>query len=276
SAVTASWSTWLEMWSTWARLSLFRRRVEWAKVAVRSAGKRRLYASLSGGKDSVAMVGLIHEAGIDVHCAHAHSDLNLPESLSIVDAMCERLNLSYDIVEPERDPWQMMAEFPPGIDVSAFRWRDALARECSAGNLLVQYCYTPHAWGLPADAEPQSWDGAFVGLRSDESNGRLANRKVRGSLYQSAIDETWTCTPIVDWSARDVFAFIVSRNLPIHPFYRRACEEMNLDPEKQRIDWLFGTEMMNALGALVPIRKLYPNHWRRLILVRPELAQYAP
>lgn len=267
---------WRRAWELHARTPQFARRLEWAKVAARAgASKGRLFGSLSGGKDSVAMIGLLAEAGLDPHCAHAHCDLNLPDSLDTVNAVCERLDLSLDIVEPEVDPWALMATFPADVDVSSFRWRDALARECSAGNLLVQYMYTPTGAGLPDGAEPRPWAGSYIGLRQDESRGRKMNRVSRGSLYQSVLDSTWTCTPIVDWSARDVFAFLVSRGLPIHPHYRRCADELGLDPEQQRIDWLFASEGANAHGALIPIRRLYPNHWRRLIMARPELAQYA-
>lgn len=258
------WSYYEQLWRTHARMRAFALRVEQAVgIAREGASKGRMYMSLSGGKDSTALAGLLCEAGLAAtQAVHASSGLNLPESLSTVEATARQLDLSLDVVDSVIDPWEMMAEIPRDVDISRPDVLDRLLRECSAGNLLVQYLYE------------QRFDGWHDGRRAAESKGRRWLARGKGPVSQSALDLKWTSLPLAWWSARDVWAFIVSRRLPVHPYYRRCCE-LGIDPETVRMDWLFAADWINAQGALYPIKRIYPAIWSRLILARPELAQYA-
>jgi len=258
-----TWDAWTRLWSATARGVAFARRVAQAKAFARQGNAvGRMYCSLSGGKDSVAMTGLLVEAGIKPMCAHATCGLNLPESLPTSERTCELLDLELDIVEPEEDAWALLARLPPGRDVSdPCPEREELLAACSAGNLMVQYGYESDFIGL------------FVGLRANESRARKMNAQVRGSVYRNSIDDKWTCLPVLKWTARDVFAFLISRGLPIHPFYRGACD-LGFSPEEARVDWLFGPSACNARGACYSVKKLYPDLWRQLITVRPEMTAY--
>jgi 3'-phosphoadenosine 5'-phosphosulfate sulfotransferase (PAPS reductase)/FAD synthetase len=263
-----NWDLWVKTWSAHAEMPSFRERVRRAMAIARDGATRgRLYVSLSGGKDSVAMSGLLNEAGIAPHAVvHAHCSLNLPESMEVCERTVQMLDRfpPLDVVEPQEDAWDLLARVPAG-DISAEPLRSVLGRQCAAGNLLVQYCYETKL------------DGAFIGLRRDESKGRRANAMARGPIYRNVIDEKWTVLPIVWWSATDVWAFLVSRGLPIHPYYQRAVDELGLDPATLRVDWLFAPAYVSAQhGAMVTMRRLYPSHWRRLLLVRPDIEQYVP
>ena len=56
--------------------------------------------------------------------------------------------------------------------------------------------------------------GRYIsGVRAEESQMRLQ------SLRWHGISTQHTCRPIITWTATDVFAYLYSRNLPVHPTY---------------------------------------------------------
>ena len=91
--------------------------------------------------------------------------------------------------------------------------------------------------------------------------------------YKEMIDETWMVLPIVDWTARDVFALAVARGLPISEHYRKLLEKFLISPESpaSRVDCVLTEDKIVARGAMVHLRVLYPNLWSRLVSLRPEL-----
>lgn len=221
-----------------------------------------LYASVSGGKDSCAMVGIMVEAGLGrFQCASADSWLCLPDSLPTSIAVADRFGLPLDVEEPARDPREALRAIPPSASVFEPATMEVLLRECGSGNLMVNYAYK------------NGYRVGFVGLRADEARGRRMSLAVHGSLYQNTVDRAWRACPLHDWSARDVFAYLVSRDIPIHPHYRR-CAEAGLDPEQQRIDWLIAPMIVAQRGALQVVRRLYPALWGELLSIRPEAARY--
>ena len=61
------------------------------------------------------------------------------------------------------------------------------------------------AWGDPEDKAPL--------VRAEESRMRAQ------SLQWHGISTSHTCRPIITWTATDVFAYLYSRGLPVHPTY---------------------------------------------------------
>lgn len=77
----------------------------------------------------------------------------------------------------------------------------------------------------------RSVDGIALGIRADESPGRLMNLRVRGELYQAR--GRWIVTPIARWTAEDVIGYILDRDiLPLNPIYYKA--EVNEDLNRVR------------------------------------------
>lgn len=288
-----SWDRQRAAWAAHAATAGYRRRVERSieivHVGMHKLGRdRRLVCSLSGGKDSVAMAGVIEQAGYAdlVPCCYAHTDLNLPDTLVTVQETAERLDMDLDVIEPDglgehvrriaerygapvpQEPFRgydavsLLEAIPPTVDLP-----DAMAdvhRAIAAGNMMVAHLYA------------HELRGAFVGLRAEESRGRRWNRATRGPIYQHATDETWTITPLIDWSGLDVLAYLEARGLPLHPYYRRAWEwEQGRTPvDRLRVDLAIPAGWIASGGAVARLRGAYPEFFARLARVRPELLRY--
>lgn len=212
----------------------------------------RLFCALSGGKDSTALAGLLHEAGVPFHAVHVHTELNTPGTRETVEALVARLGCSLDVYEPVESVWDLLAE--PVVN-----GHDPLFNRASSGSLLVAYTYDG------------PWDGSWTGMRADESRGRCLNARVRGALYRLKADGKWIAQPMLWWSVKDVYAYIVSRGLPLHPHYQRAYERLGVSPERSRVDCLVTAETVAALGAHAEARALYPELWSRIEEARPRL-----
>lgn len=267
-------SQWQKLWSRHAETPSFARVVAEAKrIAAEGARKGHFYASLSGGKDSCAMVGVMVEVGLGrFRCAHAASALSLPGGEEAALAVCEKYDLPLDVEEPEADAFGLLAALPLDQDAFEKRHMDALLRHVGSGNLMVNYAYRSHL--NRAEFPLGGLTVAYVGLRADESRARALSLRTHGPIYQNKIDAMWRVCPLARWSVRDVWAFVTSREIPVHPYYARACDELGMDPEQLRTDLIVAPEGVGARGALQPIRRLYPDLWRRLCTSRPEAVRY--
>lgn len=261
-----NWDSWLRTWEAHSKTERYRRKLRAAvDIAQQGAEYGRLFGALSGGKDGVAMAGVLCAAGLreQIPLVHCHTDLNTPGMEQCALETAERLDMDLEIIEPESDVWQMLATLPREIPIWDERNHLQLRRAIASGNMLVAHLYA------------HSYVGSFSGMRSEESRGRLWNRKMRGPLYQLKSDETWMCLPIVDWSARDVFACLVSMGLPIHPHYRLMSERFGVEPESpgSRVDCMLPEERVTSWPIAAQLAQLYPDLWRRIVAIRPELRQ---
>jgi 3'-phosphoadenosine 5'-phosphosulfate sulfotransferase (PAPS reductase)/FAD synthetase len=257
------WNTWLKTWEVHAESRALERKVLLAVETIKDAAARQpnRYVGVSGGKDSVAVAGLVRDAGFIaafplVHCS---TPIDTPGSLETVNQLADRLDMDLDIVDPDDDVWLWLESLPANYDLLGDGYVAFLHR-FSAVNLSIAYCYE------------QEREGVFLGLRTEESKGRTINRMVRGKDYQLR-DGTWTCQPIVDWSARDVFGYAVMMDLPIHPYYRLALERMGISPEspQSRVGCMLPEDCVTTWPVLHPMRVMYPELWRHIVKIRPEL-----
>lgn len=284
-----SWASWEATWRQHATTRTFGARVEQAiRVAQSAMCHGKLFCSLSGGKDSVALAGILKEAGLSerVPCAYAHTALNFPDTMGVVEATVDVLGMDLEIVEPDEleghieriakrygtlvpqppvngyTEWDLLRAIPAHVDI-AHAMAD-LHRAIASGNMLVAYTYAG------------DYDGSFVGLRADESRARAAYSQFRGPIYRHESDGKWQVCPLLPWSGNDVYAFLVSRKLPIHPFYRKAYEAFQggTPPERLRVDLAITHDSIARHGSLALVARVYPALWKTITEIRPELRQY--
>lgn len=290
-----SWSSWESTWRLHATSRGFGRRLERAMAdASELINKGRVFLSMSGGKDSVALAAVIHRAGIRPPCvAHAWSPLNTPGMERCAWDSADRFGLELDSREPDvigsiqwhrlqavngklpksladlvnsirgnpTNVWELLEAIPTRYQITQDPAARLLKRITASGNMMVAFSYE------------HGFSGSWLGLRADESRGRLMNRIVRGTIYQSAVDGRWVCAPLADWSARDVYALITTGDWPLCPHYRLLSERLGIPPESpmSRVDCLITDDAIAARGAIAHIRVLYPEIWSRLSRTRPEL-----
>lgn len=251
-----SWGTYTRQLQLHARDRGYRARIAGALQRIRDidAEGLRLFLAISGGKDSVALAGLLCEAGLQPHGVHVNTDLNTPGTLDTAIAAATELGFALDLYEPTHDVWELLAQ--PFTDKC-----DPLFDKASSGTLLVAYTYDHH----------DRWDGSWTGMRADESRGRAINSRVRGALYQLKSDQKWIAQPMLWLTARDVLAYAHVNRLPIHPHYALAYERLGVSPEMSRVDCLVTPPGVAALGAHAVARVLYPDLWGRIEEARPAL-----
>ena len=156
------------------------------------AGGGPFYVSVSWGKDSVALAGLVAAMGIRVPLVHLRAiPVANPESVRVRDAFLS-LYPAVDYREAEVD----YRDIPPGADIDTAE-REKDRRFFAAFAAAGRSCGPRHA----------------AGVRADESRVRKIRMRRWGLLSPNA------AAPIGWWSAADVFAFLAGSGLPVHPNY---------------------------------------------------------
>ena len=111
----------------------------------------------------------------------------------------------------------------------------------------------------------------IMGLRAEENpntRGKLA--RYRGALFRSPGSDQWTCNPIINWLARDVWGYIVKHDLPYHPIYD---QEKFRSREEIRISNWAGVPGRTT-GRFVELKYHYPDLWQALTERYPEAGKY--
>ena len=116
-----------------------------------------------------------------------------------------------------------------------------------------------------------NYKGTFLGLRSEESNDRRWNRKVKGEIYYNNKWKQMVCQPIVDWSAKDVFAYLFSNDLPILSIYFQT--KFHESPEQIRKSWVIPSGESQR-GKAQWLRWYYPDIFQKLREINPKMNCY--
>lgn len=241
----------------------FKYRVEQARqIAQRGfAAMRYPYASLSFGKDSTAMVHLL---------------LSIEPNLPIMYVNCGEWDEWPDTPRVKRE---FLARFPcnfvelqgPSImvayQIAGFYVQD---EENTSLAIKLQRAYSRSLGELlDMAARWHGFDGSFIGIRKAESNNRQRLFAMRGELYYAKTRKLWACHPLMHWSARDVWAYIVVNELPYNELY-------DLDPrgrEEARNGAMFGTRS-SRYGRMAFLHQMYPDWFNRFAAEFPEARSY--
>lgn len=248
-------SEWVEPYLLWAETKAFKRKVDSAKdVILRAANLGRVGFSVSWGKDSTALVGLGYEAlGNDCYAFHLASPYRLPGWEIPEEWFLNRLDDRY-----------LSLPYPSSLEeFVSYLQCQGLPHEVSGHH------------GRAADTKRELGDEACallgcsvrcLGIRADENAIRKLSSRVHGLIRTGDRPTAW---PSAWWTARDVWAFIVSRDLPYHPMY--DCETHGFTRETLRNGgWL----TTNDPGRLPWLRRHYPAQYEQLVEAFPRLREY--
>jgi phosphoadenosine phosphosulfate reductase len=186
-----------------AQLSVYRKRVDRARQAVLSFASTPCYAGVSWGKDSVCLAHLVATQAPQVPLVwvRVEPDYN-PDCLLVRDEflrMFPRARYDEIVVERGQAPTKEHGSLERGMAVAAQRYGDRY----------------------------------LSGIRGEENRSRSRRMKAYGESTAR------TGAPIGWWSGWDVFAYLVTHGLPIHPAY--ACTMGgSLDPIWIRVSPLGG------------------------------------
>lgn len=183
-----------------------------------------VYASVSWGKDSVAMASIVARVSPETPLVHVRwVPTENPDSLRVRDAFLARHDVTYHEVISS---WHRLADGTWAPDSPSDKLEATWRRASQVGG-------------------PRR----ITGIRGNESASRALRLRVHG------ISSELTCAPLSRWSGVDVFALLALRDLPIHPAY--ACGmEGALERERIRVDALLG-ETGTAYGRREWERRYY-------------------
>lgn len=213
-------------------------------------------AMWSGGKDSTAMSHLIAaELGKPVDLVSEKDDLDYPGELEYVTGLARQWGAKLQVIHPRQSPAEWIRQH--GRDM-----RGAQDMHGRAAGLSKACFYNE------VEASNAGRDGIFLGLRAEESAARAINRVAHGVMYRkrpTALNPAglMVCQPLADWTGVDIFAYLLSREIPILPVYRCIGLMHAREPWKVRKSWWIpGTH--GALGQVTWLRRYWPSLYLKL------------
>jgi len=256
------WKRWRRTCLRWARSDAHKRRVLRASQAIAEMHDRRpdAYVAWSGGKDSTALAHLVVEAcDLDVRLMSICDDLDFPGEAEYVRELADDWDTDLDVVRP---------------DFSLQEWIDKHADQLDAGEDFhgpaTDFADAAFYGVVEAYRKRHGTPGVYLGLRGDESDARAANA-ARGAIYQKRTGEV-VCQPLRQWEGRDVYAYLFSRLIPIHPVYQ--CVRLHDHPKRVRKSWWIpGAHSRH--GATVWLKTYWPSLYRRLCEILPDTRRHA-
>jgi len=243
-------------WSTWSKASELRYRFPPMPARIASAQRllsalfarcERPYVAYSGGKDSQVVLDLAIRLKPDVAVVWHDEDWLLPGTAEFVEGVEQRY----------------------GIHILRVRERFA-ADEFHAAYGVWPRCAHPRPVDFEADRWPEivahyGFDGVALGLRSEESAGRYFALKTPLRLTRK--DGLWHCSPLHDWTAADVWAYLCGRDCPCHHVYETMIDA-GIAPEFARVGPLTATRVY-GYGLLDTLKRLWPETWNAFAAENP-------
>jgi phosphoadenosine phosphosulfate reductase len=238
----------LQTYELYSQLQSHQRRVRASLDFIRECldAEPASYVAWSGGKDSTALLDLVLRVNPDVPIIHVRTDIDYPDCVAFVDRFIAERGLNVTILRPP-SAWQVLIEEggPWGqVNVATSR----IDRECF---------FEP----IEREVRARGYRQVFLGLRAEESRARALNFGVRGRRYYNKGRGIWTCLPLASWTAKDVFAYHISNDIPWSPIYDRAY--LHPDPERIREGWWTTGQTAAKHGMVSWLRYHYPDLYRR-------------
>lgn len=248
---------WREIYRLHAKLPAFRKRIANTHDIIREAMERikNPYAAISFGKDSMAMLHLLlqHNPSMPMVWSDRGEEAELPATYPFVDQVLERYNINLQVIKPEMTMFEIYEVYGlPDIDEGVHR---SIIKEINLVRAFARY------------TAENNIDGYFQGLRADESRGRLMFAKNYGPIFQRKKDGMTVCNPLLWWTARDIWAYIVTNDVPYHPEYDNNRFR---DREQLRLSNWSGLYWAQE-GRLVELRYYHPDLFRQLANRFPEV-----
>ena len=207
------------------------------------------YIALSGGKDSICVIGLVREQAPGTIAQFSARDFEFPDTLFYLRNIPNLRVVAYAAAN-DGEPW-------------ATRWDS----EQSARVVWPDLIWVDRHEEITELSEA----GVFLGLRADEAGYRDIHLRRQGTLFLAEGDGKWRCNPIAWWSVLDVWAYILCNGLT----YNRAYDVMD-QLGIPLIDQRIGPYARGAAkGAISVLRLGWPQLWNEYAARHPEARAYA-
>lgn len=166
--------------------------------------------NFSGGKDSCAMLAFLCENYPDIkkHVVFADTGWEHTDAETWCRGIVERFGLKLNVVRNKNKTLLTMAEKRgkfPGMQ----------QRQCTSDLKRDPIV----SWIRQNVKDPVVVN--CMGIRSEESAGRAKQKTLKRNRRETNSKRTiWDWNPIKDWTADQVFAYLKSKDIPLHPVYK--------------------------------------------------------
>jgi 3'-phosphoadenosine 5'-phosphosulfate sulfotransferase (PAPS reductase)/FAD synthetase len=222
---------------------------EWLEIT-----DRRVYASISGGKDSLVACDLIRRTFPDCPFVWVNQG-PLAEWPDCVELLESLKGLGWNIVElcPPRSLLNLYRDYGLPLEGTMTTGLDKKINAALMYGPINDY------------QEGNNIQGYAWGLRK-ESKGRSMYLKSKGELYCRK-DGVWVCSPVGFWNTQDIWAYIDALKLPYAAIYDRDRMTVRNGPP-------IGTTGVNW-GRLSDLRRYHPELFAQFVEAFPEVANHA-
>lgn len=176
----------------------------------------------------------------------------------------------YELAERLKNQWRLNLHQVPTLRSVWEIYEQDGAEAIAAGDALRK-----NMWASSADYfAKHPCDGEIMGLRAQEAKGRRANLAGRGLLFKKK-SGIWSCNPIGYWSGNDVWAYLISNDIPYPPIYDdlAAIGIGYNHPNSRTANWA-GLKDLDGV-RLTTIKVTRPALYYELIAAFPLAANYA-
>ncbi len=173
-----------------------------------------IIASVSGGKDSTALILALREAEIPFRAVFADTGWEAVETYAYLDYLRERLSLTIDVVGK-----------PGGMRVASLQMGNfpgPLTRWCTRELKIVPL----RAYHDAAGDDTVS----AMGIRGDESESRSRMSELEDEPAGSRSWGGWIWRPLLRWTIGDVLAIHARAGVALHPHYRAGFDRVGCYP----------------------------------------------
>jgi 3'-phosphoadenosine 5'-phosphosulfate sulfotransferase (PAPS reductase)/FAD synthetase len=239
-----------------SRLSIFRKRVERAEEIIREALSLGLcwYTTCSAGKDSVVLSHLVSSISPGIEVWSEKDEFDFPGEVEYLENLREKFGWNLNIVRPDGD----MTGFLETADIC----EDLHSRKAG---------FSSKFFYALIERQEARFNGVFLGLRAEESIGRRLNFRKRGEIYRRSSGK-WTCIPLANFEGEDIFAYLVSREIPILDVYKKTMFHDG-DPCRIRKAWFLPSGNAKD-GQCAWLKYYYPALYAKLLKLDPRVAGY--
>lgn len=200
-------------------------------------GELVVVASVSGGKDSTALVLALREARVPFQAVFADTGWEAPETYAYLDTLREMLNIRIDVVAaaPEMNPVVGEDDIGPFAIVDGKIYRggmvDVARKKAGFPMRLGRWCterlkiHPLRAFHDRIVAGGHETVSA-VGIRAEESERRARMPELEDSAEWGGF--VWR--PMLRWTVADVLAMHHRYGIPVNPLYKRGHDRVGCYP----------------------------------------------
>lgn len=172
----------------------------------------RLIMTSSFGAESMCSIHLATQVKPDIKIVFVNTGYLFPETITFMETLRRRFQLNI---------WEYHTRNDPLVWLTVHGEPDPRVRQdvdaCCAANKNEVFDRAMR------ELAPAAW---IRGVRADQSATRAAMQTVQWSKR----NECYAVSPILKWTARDIYLYMKKFNLPYHPLWERGYTSIGCNP----------------------------------------------